>query len=105
MNKGYRTELAIKTFSLSPQLAGQGFCNNELCLWTCKYFAIKIQPLIINGVPLQWEAEVFNPPCIFPLTSIVNKSCNIECCVNNMFQINQNMIVSQGLELTSVKPV
>ena len=39
------------------------------------------------------------PPDIFPLTSMVNKSCNIECCVNNMLQIIQNMMFSQGLEL------
>ena len=31
-------------------------------------------------------------PDVFPLTSIVNKSCKIECCVNSMFPINQNMI-------------
>ena len=39
------------------------------------------------------------PPDVFPLTSIVNKSCNIECCVNKMFQIIQNMMVSKDLEL------
>ena len=33
---------------------------------------------------------------VFPLTSIVNKSCDAECCVNNMLQIIQNMMVSQG---------
>ena len=27
------------------------------------------------------------PLYFFPLTSIVNKSCNIECCVNKMLQI------------------
>ena len=36
------------------------------------------------------------PPDVFPLTSMVNKSRNIECCVNNMLQIIQNMMVSQG---------
>ena len=44
-------------------------------------------------------SKLFNRPYVFPLTSIVSKSCNIECCVNNMFQINQNIIVSQGSEL------
>ena len=39
------------------------------------------------------------PPCVFPMISIVNKSCNIECCVNNMFRINKKIIVSRGLEL------
>ena len=39
------------------------------------------------------------PPDIFPLTPTVNKLCNIECCVNKMRQIIQNIMVSQGLEL------
>ena len=39
------------------------------------------------------------PPDVFPLTSVVNKSCNIECRVNNMLQIIQNMMVSQDLGL------
>ena len=39
------------------------------------------------------------PPDVFPLTPIVNKSCKIECCVNKMLKIIQNMMVSQGLEL------
>ena len=32
---------------------------------------------------------ILPPPCGFPMISIVNKSCNIECCVNNMFRINK----------------
>ena len=45
--------------------------------------------------------KIIQPPLLFPMTSIVNKSCNIECCVNStcMLPINQNMIVSRGLEL------
>ena len=39
------------------------------------------------------------PLTFFLLTSIVNKSCKIECCVNSMLPINHNMIFSQGLEL------
>ena len=39
------------------------------------------------------------PPDVFSLTPVVNKSCNIQCCVNKMLQIIQNMMVSQGLEL------
>ena len=39
------------------------------------------------------------PPGVFPLIPIVNELCNIECCVNNMLQIIQNMLVSQCLEL------
>ena len=48
---------------------------------------------------VQLEAEVFNSPDIFPLIDIVNKSCNIEHCVNNVLQIIQNKMVSEGLEL------
>ena len=48
---------------------------------------------------LQLEATVFNLPDVLPLTPVVNKSCNIERFVNNMVQIIQNMMVSQGLEL------
>ena len=33
---------------------------------------------------MQLEAEVFNPSDIFPLISIVNKPCNIECCVKSI---------------------
>ena len=40
--------------------------------------------------PQQW---------IFPLISIVNKSCNNERCVDTVLPIIQNLIVSQGLEL------
>ena len=50
-------------------------------------------------VLLQLEAEVLNPPDVFPLIPIVNKSCNIECYVNNMLKIIQNMMVSQCSEL------
>ena len=50
-------------------------------------------------IGIQLESEVFNPPDVFPLIPIVNKSCNIECCVNKMLQIIQNMTVSEGLEL------
>ena len=55
-----------------------------------------------SGIPspeIQLEAEVFNPPDVFPLIPIVNKSCNIERCVNNMLQIIRNMMVSQWSEL------
>ena len=48
---------------------------------------------------LQLEAKVFNPPEVFPLIPIVNKSRNIEHYVNNMRQIAQNMMVSQCSEL------
>ena len=39
------------------------------------------------------------PPDVFLSTPVVNKSCNIDCCVNNMLQIIQNMMVSEGLGL------
>ena len=48
---------------------------------------------------VQLEAEVFNPLDVFASIPIANKSCNIECCVNNMLQIIQNMVVSQCSEL------
>ena len=50
-------------------------------------------------IELQVEAEVFNPSVVSPLTPVVNKFCNIECCFNNVLQIIQNMMFSQGLEL------
>ena len=53
----------------------------------------------LEGSHIQLCSKLFNPPDFFPLTSIVNKSCKIECCVNSMLPINQNMIVSQGLQL------
>ena len=48
---------------------------------------------------IQLFSKLFNPPDVFPLTSIVNKSFNIEWCVNNMLQIIQNMMVYVVLEL------
>ena len=39
------------------------------------------------------------PPDVFPLTSIVNKSRKIEYCDNKMLQVIQNVIVSQVVEL------
>ena len=56
----------------------------------------KIHGKLYNQIQL--EAKVFNPPDIFPLISIVNRSCNIERCVKSMRPIFQNKIVSQGLE-------
>ena len=50
-------------------------------------------------VYVQLASDTFNPPDVLLLTPIVNKSCKIECCVNNMLQIIQNMMFSQGLEL------
>ena len=47
---------------------------------------------------IQLKVEVFNPPDIFPLILIVNKSCKIERCVKSMRPIFKNKIVSQGLE-------
>ena len=39
------------------------------------------------------------PPLAFSYDFYRNKSCNIDCYVNSMLPTNQNMIVSQGLEL------
>ena len=36
--------------------------------------------------------KIIQPPDVFPLTSIANKSCKIECCVKSMLPINQNMM-------------
>ena len=44
-------------------------------------------------------AQNYSTPLAFPYEFYRNKSCNIDCCVNSMLLINQNMIVSQGLEL------
>ena len=55
--------------------------------------------MLLSRTSVQFEAEVFNPPDVFPLIPIVNKSWNIERCVNNMLQIIQNMMVSQCSEL------
>ena len=49
---------------------------------------------VVVQMNLQLEGKVFNPPDIFPLISIVNKSCNIERCVNTILPIIQNLIVS-----------
>ena len=57
---------------------------------------IQVQFIYRIYIPLllQLCSKLFNPPCDFPMIFIVNKSCNIECCVNNMFRINKKMIVS-----------
>ena len=39
-------------------------------------------------------SKSIQPPDIFPLISIVNKSCNIERCVKTILPIIQNLIVS-----------
>ena len=44
-------------------------------------------------------AQNYSTPLAFPHDFYRNKSCNIDCCVNSMLPINQNMIVSQGLEV------
>ena len=51
--------------------------------------AFLVQMGIYNGL-IQLCSKLFNPPCDFLMISIVNKSYNIECCVNKMFQINNN---------------
>ena len=44
------------------------------------------------------EIRCIQTPDVFPLTSIVTKLCKIECCVNTMLQIIENMMGSQGSE-------
>ena len=50
--------------------------------------------LILEDLNLHLEAEVFNPPCSFSLTPMVNNLCKYECCVNNIHKIIQNMMFS-----------
>ena len=38
--------------------------------------------------------NIWAPLELFPLNSVVNKLCNIECCGNKKHQIIQNMILS-----------
>ena len=55
---------------------------------------------LLSFAPIQLASDVFNPlTFVFLLTSIVNKSCSNEFCVNTMLQIFQNIMISQGLEL------
>ena len=98
-----------------------GMCNNYTCTcssfvtcavdhsrstchtWTSRSIGSSIlkrkKKRKTEKIVIQLEAEVFNPPDIFPLIPILNKSRNIERCVNNMLQIIQNMMVSQCSEL------
>ena len=46
-------------------------------------------------------AKIIRTPRVFPLNPIVNKSCKIGCCGNKMYQIIQNMTLSQSLEFKS----
>ena len=43
---------------------------------------------------LSLASEILDTLDIFPLNPEVNKSCNIECCGNNMDQIIASMTVS-----------
>ena len=65
----------------------------------CPFSSKQTAPFLLrNMVIVNYTVvfKLFNPSCIFPVISIVNKLCNIECCVNNMFRINKKMIVSRG---------
>ena len=44
-------------------------------------------------------ATIIRKPRVFPLNPIINQSSKMECCGDKTHQINQNMILSQGLEL------
>ena len=64
------------------------------------YVVINHRCCYVDGIKLLTVGiGCIQPPEFFPLTSVVNKSCNYKCCVNNMLQIIQNMMVSEGLEL------
>ena len=63
-------------------------------------FSVKIKPSVsLNKCQSTVGVRCIQPPDVFLLTPIVNKSCNIECCVNKMLQIIKNMMFCQGLEL------
>ena len=44
-------------------------------------------------------SRIIGPPEFLPLDPMVNKSCNIECCGNEMHQIIATMMLSQYFEL------
>ena len=44
-------------------------------------------------------SKSIQPPDVFPLAPIVNKSYKIECCGNKMLQIVPNMMLYQYLQL------
>ena len=67
-----------------------------LLLFTCKFTLIADICLISSK---SWSTRYSWDQMYSTLTPIVNKSCNTECCVNNMLQIIQNMMVSQCSEL------
>ena len=91
----------------SPSLSFQGPLYDDLTC--CQSLSEGI--LLLKGATITYEEgdlrfslytvgiRCIQPPEFFPLTSIVNKLCNIEGCVNNTLQIIQNMMFSQGLEL------
>ena len=54
--------------------------------------------VILFGQTTYSCAQNYSTPLAFPYDSIVNKSCNIECCAYKMLQIIQNIMLSQGLE-------
>ena len=64
--------------------------------WTCS--TARTCALLRTFKTLTVVLKIIQPLLLFPMTSIVNKSRNIDRCVNSMLLINQNMIVSQGLE-------
>ena len=83
----------LYTADLKPVASGRH--NDKTIRLEVWYIPYSIRD--VQGI-LQLCSKLFNPPCGYPMISIVNKSCNIESCVN-MLQIIPNMTVSQGSEL------
>ena len=99
-NKAVMSQCWIVLFALAQDQKNE--CNLAFCYTIFSVYKIhsywdKHQNLM--RLYIQLEAEVFNPHDVFPLIPIVNKSCNMERCVNNMLQIFRNMMVSQCSEL------
>ena len=80
-------------FVLSNMLVSQRLLSYDYVLIPTKMW------WICRHLPYTVVLKIIQPHLLFPVTSIVNKSCNIECCVYSILPINQNMVVSQGLEL------
>ena len=73
------------------------FCSNVAKTCLCKFTPGPPLHSINSLGHIQLASDVLKPQT-FTHWLIVNKSCKVECCVNKMLQIFQNMF-SQGLEL------
>ena len=80
-----------------------GVCKNKqwrLQLMSTAAGGINLKRLAYKKYAVNYScAQNYSTPLAFPYDFYRDKSRNIDCCVNSMLPINQNMIVSQGLEL------